>query len=493
MRRLLVANRGEIAVRVLRACRELGIPTVAVYSEADKDALFVHYADEAHCIGPAPASQSYLRIEKVIEIAQAAGADAIHPGYGFLAENPQFAAACEAAGITFVGPSARVLELMGNKVAARLEMRRAGVPVVPGTDGPVRGFEQARVAAAEVGYPVLVKPASGGGGIGMSVAVDERELRSALADSETIAQKAFGSGEVYLERYIPDPRHIEIQVLGDSHGNVIHLGERECSIQRRYQKLIEEAPSTALTPELRARMGAVAVEAARTIGYEGAGTIEFLFHEGEFHFLEMNTRVQVEHPVTEMVTGVDIVKEQLRIAAGEALSLAQDDVRMDGWALECRVNAEDPLADFAPSPGKLTRYRPPGGVGVRVDSGVYEGYTIPPFYDSLIAKLVTWGRDRDEAVARMRRALFEYTIAGSRTNLAFHEAVMQNPRFLRGELDTHFIDKEAGLVVEMRAILQRDDSLAARLPPAGREKARVVAAGAAATAATTILQKGTIS
>ncbi|MHB9149884.1 MAG: acetyl-CoA carboxylase biotin carboxylase subunit [Thermoleophilia bacterium] len=493
MRKVLVANRGEIAVRVMRACRELGIPSVAVYSEADKEALFVRYADEAHCIGPPPASQSYLVIEKLVDAAKAFGADAIHPGYGFLAENPDLARACEEANITFVGPSAAVLELMGNKVAARREMKRAGVPVVPGTDRPVEGFDQAAAAASEIGCPVLVKPAAGGGGIGMTVVHGDGGLRAALADSETIARQTFGSGEVYLERYFADPRHIEVQVLGDRQGHVVHLGERECSIQRRYQKLIEEAPSTALTPEQRRYIGAVAAEAARAIRYEGAGTLEFLYHGGEFYFLEMNTRVQVEHPVTEMVTGVDIVKEQLRVAAGEPLGLRQEDVRMNGWAIECRINAEDPLRGFAPSPGRLTRYHAPGGIGIRVDSGVYEGYTIPPFYDSLIAKLVAWGRDRDEAVARMKRALFEFVIAGSGSNVAFHQAVMENPRFLRGELDTHFIEKETGLVGDMRTILAREDTLGSRLPAMGRDKARAAAAVAAATAAARLLQKEGLS
>ncbi|MHB0978807.1 MAG: acetyl-CoA carboxylase biotin carboxylase subunit [Thermoleophilia bacterium] len=480
MRKVLVANRGEIAVRVMRACRELGLPTVAVHSEADRDALFVRYADEAYCIGPSPASQSYLRIDAILRTAQECGADAVHPGYGFLAENPDFARACDEAGVTFVGPSARVLELMGSKVAARREMRRAGVPVVPGTDEAVAGYEQASGVAAEIGYPVIVKPSAGGGGIGMSVVQNPDELRNALETSETIARQAFGLGEVYLEKYIRNPRHIEVQVLGDSHGNVVHLGERECSIQRRYQKLIEEAPSTALTPELREQMGTVAAGAARALEYHGAGTVEFLFHDGEFHFLEMNTRVQVEHPVTEMVTGIDIVKEQLRVAAGRPLTVRQEDVRMSGWAIECRINAEDPLNGFAPAPGRLRAYGPPGGVGVRVDSGVYAGYTIPPFYDSLIAKLVVWGRDRTEAVARMRRALFEYVITGTTTNLAFHQAVMRNPRFVQGDLDTHFIEKEQGLLDDVRAILEQERSLGDRFAAPSGDKARIAAIAAVA-------------
>ncbi|MHB1343736.1 MAG: acetyl-CoA carboxylase biotin carboxylase subunit [Thermoleophilia bacterium] len=492
MRKVLVANRGEIAVRVMRACRELGIPSVAVFSDPDADALFVRYADEAHRIGPAPASLSYLKIESLIQTAAACGADAIHPGYGFLAENPDLARACEDAGITFVGPSAAVLQLMGNKLAARREMKRVGVPVVPGTEEPVSGFGRAAAAAAEIGYPVLVKPAAGGGGIGMTVVHGEGELGAALACSETIARQAFGSAEVYLEKYIADPRHIEIQVLGDGHGNAVHLGERECSIQRRYQKLIEEAPSTALSPEKRTEMGAAAADAARALGYVGAGTLEFLFHGGEFYFLEMNTRIQVEHPVTEMVTGVDIVKEQLRVAAGKPLAIRQEEVHMDGWAIECRINAEDPLRDFAPSPGRLARYHAPGGPGVRVDSGVYEDYTIPPYYDSLIAKLVTWGRDRDEAMARMRRALFEYVVQGTATNIAFHRAVMENPRFLAGEIDTHFIEKEVGLLDYMRALLDTRPTLGDRFPAADRRPAQV-AAVAAATAAARLLQRGAAS
>ena len=488
MRKVLIANRGEIAVRVMRACRELGIATVAVYSDADKDALFVAYADEAVRLGPPPASQSYLNVEKLLQAAADTGADAIHPGYGFLAENPGFAAACADAGLTFIGPSTRVLELMGSKVAARREMRRAGVPVVPGTDEPVHGFDEAQVIAAEIGYPVIVKPSAGGGGIGMSIVHGEADLRKALETSETIAAQAFGVGDVYLERYIASPRHIEVQVLGDSHGNVIHLGERECSIQRRYQKVIEEAPSTALTSELRERMGAVAVTAAKALDYQGAGTIEFLFHEGEFYFMEMNTRVQVEHPVTEMVTGIDIVKEQLRVAAGRPLSVRQEDVVLRGWAIECRINAEEPAQDFAPAPGRLKRYTPPGGPGVRVDSGVYAGYTIPPFYDSMIAKLVVWGRDRDEAIARMKRALYEYVLTGGANNIAFHQAVMQNPRFVRGELDTHFIETETGLMDDMRELAARERPLAEKLAAGGDDRARV-AAVAAAVAATQLLQR----
>jgi pyruvate carboxylase subunit A len=483
MKKILIANRGEIAVRVMRACRELGIPSVAVYSEADSDALFARYADEAYCIGPPPASRSYLDIGKLIGVARSCGADAIHPGYGFLAENPRFADACAEAEIKFIGPSSRVLELMGSKVAARKVMRNAGVPVVPGTEEAVGDLDQARDVAREIGYPVIIKPSGGGGGIGMTIIHDETELRKAIETSQTIAKATFGLADVYIEKYIGRPRHIEIQVLGDSQGNVIHLGERECSIQRRHQKVIEEAPSPALTRKLRREMGKAAATAARELRYEGAGTLEFLFSDGKFYFMEMNTRVQVEHPVTEMVTGVDIVKEQIRIAAGHSLSVCQKDVRLNGWAIECRINAEDVSNDFAPAPGKLKDYHSPGGIGVRVDSGVYSGYTIPPFYDSMIAKLVVWGRDRAEAIARMKRALYECVLTGTTSNVDFHKAVMANPRFVRGELDTHFIETETTLLQDMEAIAAMETPLADRLPKPSGTKARVAAIAAVAALA----------
>jgi pyruvate carboxylase subunit A len=411
------------------------------------------------------------------------GADAIHPGYGFLAENPVFADACAEAEIKFIGPSSRVLELMGSKVAARKVMRNAGVPVVPGTEEAVGDLGQAREVARGIGYPVIIKPSGGGGGIGMTIVHDEGELQKAIETSQTIAKATFGLADVYIEKYIGHPRHIEIQVLGDAHGNVIHLGERECSIQRRHQKVIEEAPSPALTPKLRKEMGEAAVTAARALRYEGAGTLEFLFSKGKFYFMEMNTRVQVEHPVTEMVTGVDIVKEQIRIAAGHPLSLRQKDVRMNGWAIECRINAEDPAAQFAPAPGRIKDYCAPGGIGVRVDSGVYAGYTIPPFYDSMIAKLVVWGRDRAEAIARMRRALYEYVLTGTTNNVAFHKAVLANPRFVRGELDTHFIETETTLLADMEAIAQAETPLGERLPKTAGAKARIAAIAAASAVA----------
>ena len=463
IKKILVANRGEIAIRVMRACREMGVPSVAVYSEADRDALFAKYADEAYLIGPAPATQSYLNIEKLIDVAKESGADAIHPGYGFLAENPKFAHACEKDGIKFIGPSSRVLDLMGDKVAARREMMKAGVPVVPGTDECVAEFGQARGIANEIGYPVIIKPSGGGGGIGMTIVVNEGELVKALESTQAIATTTFGLCDIYIEKYLSNPRHIEFQILGDSKGNAIHLGERECSIQRRHQKLIEESPSVAVTPAMRAKMGEIAANAARFVGYEGAGTMEFLFSAGKFYFLEVNARVQVEHPVTEMVTGVDIVKEQIRIASGLPLSIKQKEVRMNGSAIECRINAEDPLDDFVPTPGKLKGYHAPGGTGIRVDSGVYTSYTIPPFYDPMISKLIVWGRNRDEAIARMKRALYEYIIVGIKTNIPFHKAVMENPRFVKGDLGTHFIDSETALMDDMKRIVEREKPLDEKL------------------------------
>jgi pyruvate carboxylase subunit A len=476
--KILVANRGEIAIRVMRTCREMGIPSVAVYSEADKDALFARYADEAYLIGPAPASQSYLNIAKVIGTAKACGADAIHPGYGFLAENPGFARACEEEGIEFIGPSARVLELMGDKVTARREMIRAGVPVVPGTDECVTGFDGARRVAGEIGYPVILKPSGGGGGIGMTIVRDEGTLSQALESTQAIATTTFGLCDVYIEKYLSNPRHIEFQILGDSKGNVIHLGERECSIQRRHQKLIEESPSPAVTPAIREEMGRAAANAARWVGYVGAGTVEFLFSGGRFYFLEVNARVQVEHPVTEMVTGLDIVKEQIRIASGLPLDITQADVSMNGWAIECRINAEDPLNDFVPTPGRIKTYHAPGGTGIRVDSGVYASYTIPPFYDPMISKLIAWGKNRDEAISRMRRALYEYVIDGTKNNIPFHRAVMVNPRFVAGDLGTHFIDSETGLPEEMRRVAESEKRLQDRLPFPSDDRKRVAAIGA---------------
>ena len=481
--KILIANRGEIAIRIMRACRELGIPSVAVYSDADTEALFAKYADEAYPIGPAPATMSYLNIEKLIDVAHTSGADAIHPGYGFLAENPKFARACEEAGITFIGPSSRVLELMGDKVTARREMIKAGVPVVPGTDACVATFDQARGMAHDIGYPVIIKPSGGGGGIGMTIVANEGELAYALESTQAIATTTFGLCDVYIEKYLANPRHIEFQLLGDAHGNAIHLGERECSIQRRHQKLIEESPSVAVTPEMRATMGALAANAARFVGYQGAGTMEFLFSEGRFYFLEVNARVQVEHPVTEMVTGVDIVKEGVRIASGLPLRIRQEEVRMQGSAIECRINAEDPLNDFVPTPGKIKGYHAPGGTGIRVDSGVYTSYTIPPFYDPMISKLIVWGRDREEAITRMQRALYEYVIVGVKNNIPFHKAVMENLRFVKGDLGTHFIENETTLLEDMKRIMEREKPLEDRLAHLTEDKRRIAAIAAVAAVA----------
>lgn len=480
IKKILIANRGEIAVRVMRACREMDIPCVAVYSEADQEALFVKYAGEAYCIGPAPATQSYLKIDGIIETAMQCGADAIHPGYGFLAENPKFAAACETAGIKFIGPSSKVLALMGDKVAARAVMTKAGVPVVPGTDGCVSDPGDAQAIVNKIGYPVIIKPSGGGGGIGMTVVSNEEELVSALEATRTLAANTFGIADVYIEKYLPNPRHIEFQVLADAQGNAVHLGERECSIQRRHQKLIEEAPSPVVTPLQRTQMGDLVAHALGSAGYEGAGTVEFLFADGKFYFLEVNARVQVEHPVTEMVTGVDIVKEQIRIASGLPLSIAQEQVRIKGSAIECRINAEDPINDFVPAPGKLLGYLHPGGSGIRVDSGVYAGYTIPPHYDSLISKLIAWGNDRHEAITRMRRALYEYIITGTPANLPFHMAMMENRRYIQGNIGTHFIEEETGLMEDVKAISERKQTLSQRLPLTSPQRGKVAALAAAA-------------
>jgi pyruvate carboxylase subunit A len=480
LNKILIANRGEIAVRIMRACRELGIPCVAVYSEADKDALFVRYADEAYCIGPARASESYLNIEKIINTALEKGADAIHPGYGFLAENADFAAATKAAGIKFIGPSSRVMALMGDKVAARSLMAKAGVAVVPGTEDCVTDPDHALKTASEIGYPVIIKPSGGGGGIGMAVVNDEKGLMEALEATRIIAANTFGLSDVYIEKYLPNPRHIEFQILADSHGHAIHLGERECSIQRRHQKLIEESPSPVVTQKQRDKIGGLAARAVRSVGYESAGTVEFLYSEGEFYFLEVNARIQVEHPVTEMVTGVDIVKEQIRIASGLPISVSQQEIQMRGNAIECRINAEDPLNDFTPTPGRLVGYHSPGGTGIRVDSGVYTGYTVPPYYDPMISKLIVWGKARDEAIARMCRALYEYVIVGVRTNIPFHKAVMRNPGFIKGEIGTHFIEDENGLIEVIKAVIRQEQTLADKLPLKSAQKARVAAIAASA-------------
>lgn len=440
--KVLIANRGEIAVRVIRACRELNIPTVAVYSTADRNSMHVLLADESVCIGEAAANQSYLNLANIISAAQNTGADAIHPGYGFLAENAYFAALCQTHELKFVGPTAQVIEMMGDKVQAREMAHQAGVPLVPGSSGAVGSFEEACQVADMIGYPVMIKASAGGGGKGMRLAHNAASLKEALQTARLEAGAAFGNDEIYMEKYIEEPRHIEIQILADEHGHVIYLGERDCSLQRRNQKLLEESPSTLLDDELRIRMGTVAVELARLAGYTSAGTVEFLVDKNRnFYFIEMNTRIQVEHPVTELVTGIDIVKEQIRIAAGMPLTIQQEDVVLRGWAMECRINAEDPDYDFRPSPGKVDRYYQPGGPGVRVDSSIYTGYTIPPYYDSMVAKLIVWGTDRDEAMARMKRALHEFTIEGIKTTIPFHMKVLNNAFFQKGEVYTNFIQR----------------------------------------------------
>ncbi|MFZ5626453.1 MAG: acetyl-CoA carboxylase biotin carboxylase subunit [Bacillota bacterium] len=441
-KKILIANRGEIALRIIRACRELGIATVAVYSEADRDSLHARIADEAYCIGPAPSAKSYLNITNIIAAAEVSGAEAIHPGFGFLSENADFAEICQSCGITFIGPPVDAIRKMGDKAVARETMIKAGVPVVPGTEGVVLSEEEALRVAGEIGYPVMIKAAAGGGGRGMRVAQSERELLKQLQTAQAEAKAAFGNEAVYIEKYVEEPRHIEFQILGDKYGNIVHLGERDCSIQRRNQKLLEEAPSPALTPELRQRMGEAAIRAARAVGYYNAGTIEFLLDKhGNFYFMEMNTRIQVEHPVTELITGIDLIKEQIRIAAGEELGYTQADIRIHGHAIECRINAEDPARNFLPSPGQITFYHPPAGPWVRLDSAVYQGYVIPPYYDSMVGKLIVWGRDRQEAIARMQRALQEFVIEGIHTTIPFHLRILENAFFQRGEVYTNFIQR----------------------------------------------------
>ncbi len=439
--KILIANRGEIAIRVIRACRELGIANVAIFSEADRSSLHVRYADEAYCVGPPPSIQSYLNMDAILDVTRRAGAEAIHPGYGFLAENAEFAGRCEAAGIVFIGPPSSAIRAMGSKTSARRLATGAGVPVVPGAIENLTDAEVER-QALEIGLPVVIKAAAGGGGKGMRVVQAAPDLPSAIRAARSEAQSAFGDSAIYLERYLIAPRHVEMQILADRHGHTIYLGERECSVQRRHQKVIEEAPSPVVDASMRRRMGEAAVGLARAAGYVNAGTMEFLVdQERNFYFLEMNTRLQVEHPVTEMVTGLDLVKEQIAIAAGEALMYRQEDVVIRGAAIECRIYAEDPFQNFVPSPGRIIRLREPGGAGVRIETGIYEGYEVPIFYDPLIAKLITWGRDRPEAVQRMRRALMEYTVQGIKTTIPFHQRVMADPDFLRGDIDTTYIDR----------------------------------------------------
>ncbi len=442
MAKILIANRGEIALRILHTCEEMGIPTVAVHSTIDRNALHVQLADESVCIGPPQSSKSYLNIPNIIAAALTRNATAIHPGYGFLAENARFAEICADHQITFIGPSAKAILAMGDKSTAKKTMQKAGVPTVPGSEGLLSSQEEAKAIARQIGYPVIIKATAGGGGRGMRLVRDETELSRLYQAAQGEAEAAFGNGGVYLEKFIECPRHIEFQILADGHGNVIHLGERDCSIQRRHQKLLEEAPSAVLTPKLRQKMGNAAVLAAKSIKYLGAGTVEFLLdNSGSFYFMEMNTRIQVEHPVTEMITGLDLIKEQIRIAQGEKLQLTQKMVNLRGHAIECRINAEDPEHNFRPNPGRISAYLPPGGPGVRMDSHVYTDYEIPPYYDSLIGKLVVWGPDRDTAINRMKRALRECAITGVPTTINFHQKILETPAFLEGNVYTNFIQE----------------------------------------------------
>ncbi|MCI1272933.1 MAG: acetyl-CoA carboxylase biotin carboxylase subunit [Clostridiaceae bacterium] len=439
-KKVLIANRGEIAVRIIRACREIGIPTVAIYSEADANSLHVRLATEAYCIGPAKSSESYLSIPAIISAAVVSGADAIHPGYGFMSERADFAEICEQHGIKFIGPSSSAMKKMGDKATARQTMINNDVPVTPGT-GILKTVEEVKAFAKTVGYPIILKATAGGGGKGMRICNNDGEVESNMNLCQQEAQNFFGNPDVYGEKYLVNPRHIEVQILGDSFGNVVHLGERDCSIQRRHQKLLEEAPSPAIDEETRKQMGAAAVRAAKAIHYEGAGTCEFLLdHDGSWYFMEMNTRIQVEHCVTEMISNIDLVREQIMIAAGNKLDFTQDDIMLRGHAIECRINAENPEKDFMPNPGKITGYVTPGGFGVRVDSHVYQDYSIPPYYDSMIGKLICWGRTRNEARRRMYRALKEYVITGVETTLPFHQAIIEDPVFISGNFNTGFIE-----------------------------------------------------
>lgn len=440
--KILIANRGEIAVRIIRACRELGISTVAVYSEADKEALHVRLADEAYCIGPTLSKDSYLNFTNIMSVATLTECDAVHPGYGFLAENADFAEICESCNITFIGPSADAINKMGDKAVAKQTMKSAGVPVIPGSDGLVQDLDEAVMIGRDIGYPLIIKATAGGGGKGIRIAEDEQALIKQITAAQQEAQKAFGNAGVYLEKYLTGMKHVEIQVIADNHGNVVHLGERDCSVQRRRQKLIEEAPCPVLSPDIRQRMGEAAVRAALAVNYSGAGTLEFLLgNDGQFYFMEMNTRIQVEHPVTEMVTNVDLIKEMISVAEGHPLSFTQEDVQINGWSIECRVNAEDPDRNFMPAPGKIQFYLPPGGPGVRVDSAAYPGYSIPPFYDSMIAKLIVWAPTRQEAIAKMKRALSEFVIEGVHTTIPFHQKLMEHPVFNRGDFDIKFLEE----------------------------------------------------
>ncbi|WP_175991081.1 acetyl-CoA carboxylase biotin carboxylase subunit [Bacillus sp. Marseille-Q1617] len=443
IKKVLIANRGEIAVRIIRACRELNVESVAVYSEADKEALHVQLADEAYCIGPTSSKDSYLNFTNIISVAKLTDCDAIHPGYGFLAENSDFAELCRECNITFIGPSPEAISKMGTKDVARETMREAGVPIVPGSKGIVKDADEAVKLAESMGYPVIIKATAGGGGKGIRVAKTEEDLVKGVNITQQEAMTAFGNPGVYIEKFIEDFRHVEIQVMADNFGNVIHLGERDCTIQRRLQKLIEETPSPALNEEIRAQMGEAAVKAAQAVDYTGAGTVEFIYdyNNQSFYFMEMNTRIQVEHPVTEQVTGVDLIKEQIKVASGEKLSITQEEVTFTGWAMECRINAENPEKNFMPSAGRIEMYLPPGGLGVRVDSAAYPGYMIPPYYDSMIAKVITYGATREEAISRMKRALSEFVVEGVHTTIPFHLRVLEHETFVDGEFNTKFLEK----------------------------------------------------
>lgn len=442
IKKVLIANRGEIAVRIIRACRELGIETVSVYSEADKESLHVRLADEAYCIGPTLSAKSYLNFTNIMSVATLTEVDAIHPGYGFLAENPDFAEICAECNITFIGPSPEAISKMGTKDVARETMKQAGVPIVPGSNGIIKDIDDALRVAEEISYPVIIKATAGGGGKGIRVAKNKEELIKGVTITQQEAQTAFGNPGVYLEKFIEDFRHVEIQVLADNYGNVVHLGERDCSIQRRLQKLLEETPSPALTEEKRLEMGEAAVAAAKAVNYSGAGTVEFIFdhNTGDFYFMEMNTRIQVEHPVTEMVTGIDLIKQQILVASGEKLNFTQEEITFNGWSIECRINAENPDKNFMPSPGQITMYLPPGGLGVRVDSAAYPGYVIPPYYDSMIAKVITYGATRAEAIAKMKRALQEFVIEGIDTTIPFHLRLLDHETFIGGNFNTKFLE-----------------------------------------------------
>ncbi len=439
--KILIANRGEIAVRIIRACRELGISTVAVYSEADKESLHVKLADEAYCIGPTASKDSYLNLTNIMSVATLTECDAIHPGYGFLAENADFAEICESCNVTFIGPSPEAISKMGDKAVAKETMKEAKVPVIPGSDGLVSDLDQAVLVAREIGYPVIIKATAGGGGKGIRIAENEDSLISQITTAQQEAQKAFGNAGVYLEKYLTKMKHVEVQILADKHGNAVHLFERDCSVQRRRQKLIEEAPCPIMTPELREKMGQAAVRAAKAVQYSGAGTLEFLLGpDNNFYFMEMNTRIQVEHPVTEMITSIDLIKEMIKIAEGDPMSFGQEDLKISGWSIECRINAEDSERNFMPSAGHIPFYLAPGGTGVRVDSAVYPGYTISPHYDSMIAKLIVWGATREEAIVRMKRALEEFAIDGIRTTIPFHLKTLSHPKFIAGDFDIKFLE-----------------------------------------------------